>query len=291
MKHLKKGITVLMASLLIFASACNKDDNNPIDYTEFLGDCLLTKITWVDDSGNEVITVQYDDNRRVVRFDMVGEPYYGTFEYNTDGKLSKELVYENNELLLRSTFTWISNSATVMIEYKNESGEWVEVEKERFEFDADGQIIKLQGFDESNGVWEEGGYELFTWANGNITKSEEWDIGNKKRIFETRFLNKVRMHERENTLLKSTMDTKYSTTVYEYDNQNNAYASLGLFWGIITRNNEIKSVETASDGFTWTSNHVYEYNDKGFPTKITGTYSNSNGPVDSGVILLEYDCN
>ena len=86
------------------------------------------------------------------------------------------------------------------------------------------------------------------------------------------------------------MDTKSSTTVYEYDDKNNAFASLGLIWGIITKNNETKKVETSTDGRFLTGSYVYEYNDKGFPTKITDTYTN-NGPVDSGVILLEYDCN
>ena len=132
----------MMAGLLIFAYACNKDNSTPIDYTEYQGECLLTKITWVDAEGNNVETFQYDDNRRLVRFDMGGEPYYSTFEYNADGELIKAQTYESGELILRATVTWTSNSATTMVEYKNDIGEWEEVEKERFEFDADGHLIR-----------------------------------------------------------------------------------------------------------------------------------------------------
>lgn len=292
MKNLKNLFLLVMAGCLILASACNKDKNDPED--EKLA-CLLTKITWInDDSANDVTTLMYDADRRLVKITGDTQSEYMTIEYNTEGKISKIASYESDIEDWHTNLIWTSNSMTAISEYKDD-GVWVTDDyKTVIEFDADEQITKIGWFEKNEDSWVADDYELFTWSNKNITKSEHWNSDKKKSNFEKRFVNRLFRYKGNSSLQKSVTDSKSSNTTYEYDDKNNAYASLGFLRDIagLNKNNVTKEVYTrlGDNQYSRTTNYSYEYNDKGFPTKITETQTSSYGNTYTYVVLLEYDC-
>ncbi|MEN8123043.1 MAG: hypothetical protein ABFS35_22080, partial [Bacteroidota bacterium] len=112
-----------------------------------------------------------------------------------------------------------------------------------------------------------------------------------KTVSETTLFNRI-FKRSDRSLLKSVTDAISSTTIYEYDDKNNAFASLGLVVNYhgLNKNNMTKEIYTYEGGEPETFNYSYEYNDKGFPTKMTETYT-SGEITDTEVTLFEYDCN
>ncbi|MEN8121187.1 MAG: hypothetical protein ABFS35_12605, partial [Bacteroidota bacterium] len=175
MSNLKKVFTLMMAVLLIFASACNKDKTDPADEQSA---CLLTKITWVDEEdGNEIINLEYNTDGKLVKYTFEGETNYGIVEYNADGKISKTSEYDNGVEGYREMYTWTSNFLTTTYEQKDIDGNWVESSwKEVYTIDAVGQITETQEFHKQEGTWvENSSYNLFIWENGNIKTKERWN--------------------------------------------------------------------------------------------------------------------
>ena len=249
-------LKIMFIGLLIMSQfARNKDESSPEGTS-----CLLTRITKPGGETGGTIThiIEYNNQRKPVRFYEADNPFnYVSIEWDGD-QLTKVTKYLNNALSNIYTYTRNGDTLNVLIETFYKSSYF---EKIVYTLDENERPIKEQWYwKNSDGDWESGNYFLYFWENDNLVRSEQW------------FTDKI------------------YTKTYEYDNKNNAYASLGLFYGVeaFSRSNIVKEIIEYNNGGTADiTTFEYIYNEEAFPIKLTKTFSN-NTTED---ISFEYKCN
>jgi hypothetical protein len=204
-------------------------------------------------------TLEYDSKSRVNK--MASSENYLTVEYDNNNRAVKMLRYDMDGIL----------TETIMIEY-NTQGQWIKstsIDPEdasttvsTAEYDSNGNRIKVTG---DNSV------TTYEYADGNLIKSIDKYGSNTK------------------------------TTSYEYytdkDNKLNIIQELfNIGYGATPSKNLLKKEMYNSSGTGRT--YTYEFNEKGFPTKMTttttGDINNDNkvdaDDVDIDVYTQSYQC-
>jgi hypothetical protein len=294
MKNLNKLFVVLCIGLLLFATSCDKATEG--DPNGGGSAFLLTKITWqwVNEEGiteNDIATLEYDSQSRLSKIKEIYDDtttYESILTYDANGKLSQEMELDNGVETDKTTYTWTATNVTELYSSK-EGNVWVDDYKYVSELNSDGLITKEEEFYKQDNVWLSDSYYLYTWANGNNTKEEEWYLGNMKSSVIKHL--KSRHHKDLNVSgLKSANDTKQSTYTYMYDDKNNAFSSLGFWDGTeaLNKNNVTKSTRSYAGQPDEVDTYTYEYNSDNYPTKSTATYPNGDGTTDTEIALFEY---
>lgn len=245
---------VLFLVALSITSSCKKDDGPDPNITTAPA-CKVMKIT---DSDGDIVKIDYDSKDRIVK--ITDDTYYLSLEYDNDNRITKISDYDDN--LLESTRT---------LEY-NAKNQWVKMtvtepgvsgaETYTAEYDASGMRTKITLKD--NNTTES--IRSFEYANGNLMKETD------TYYFGSSSYN--------------------STTIYEYytDKENklqSLYDIIGIgFNGSTSKNLVRKETYKGSGSTTSIDEYTYEFNNKGFPTKIT-----QKSGANTDVTLLEYQCN
>jgi len=254
MKTFKNLSVLFFVGLLLFAWSCNNDEANPDGPA-----CLLTRITEPGGETGGTIShiIEYNGQRKPARFYDADNPMnYIAIEWQGDD-LKKVTKYENNALSKIYTYERNVDTISVLVENFYKSSYF---EKFVYTLDGNNHPIKEQWYWQNNdGSWEPSNYYIYTWENDNLIKSEYW------------------------------LTDKVYTKTYEYDNKNNTYQSLGLFYDVeaLSNNNIAKETIQYEGGSADVTTYEYLYNENAYPYKLTKTFSNNT----TEEISFEYDCN
>lgn len=259
---------VLVIALCTASVSCDRPDPTPAPAPVQASPCLITRYQEAGSSGY-FLAFEYDGQKRMTK--LTSDDEYLTIEYNGAGRAVKALTYDNNVL-----------ESTTVLEY-NARGQWIKStitesvggDKTELtaEYDGSGNRTKLTYNDFDGSTLDYGSTETFTYANGNLTRSEvSWSSQGS--------------------------DPSVTTYTYEYytDRENKmGYADElfvmlggdGLFFP--QSRNMIKKKTGSGNNFSGTTDYMYEYNDKGFPTKITlvDRYDNT---TETDVYNLTHQC-
>ena len=279
----------MMIVIFIALTSCEKDDNNGGDNNKAA--CLLTKATWSnsEDNRTESLTFKYDSNNRCIKVES--NDFALNIEYNSNYKVSKisSSDYE-------SAFTWTASTLTKISKYK-EGEDWIASNyKIVYNLDADGKVTKEQYYNkQEDSSWiASDRYYKYTWLGGNLVQQECWNTDDSSKKNKSLLFNKLFGITKTNTL-KSVNDKIDYTVNYEFDDKHNAFSSVGMSWdvgieieapGQVTKNN----VKKASSGDSYVI-YTYEYNDNGFPTKVSHIDGTESGGTATYTTVYEYNCN
>lgn len=279
MSCIKKIIFVAFLGLNFLMLSCNEEVENvtpdlePGEETE-IPTCVLTK--------------SYNNSY-----------YIENIYYNEDNTVEKIEYTDENEVLEDfAIYSYNERRQIEKIEYYSASDVNTVIRYSEIEYNVESKITKITNFDDVDGRYELESYDVFSYdANNMLIKVEYFGgTGELELHFtfeeydaEGNFLA-VKFYDYENGVAEFR-----SVREYTYDDKPNAYLSLGGFvYGYdafsATPNNIIKVTETdgsgnpTGDGYTRT----FDYNENGFPVKLTDEYDNS--PGNQYFVFYEYNC-
>ncbi|PSR53595.1 hypothetical protein AHMF7605_08670 [Adhaeribacter arboris] len=290
-KNLNK-LTLSFLALLFFVSACKDNNDDPSPGGGNNKDCLVTEMKLEDETisfvytsnlltqiktisinaaDNENYNLEYNANQQVTKTQVLNSDnssdLYITYEYNTDGLVSK-----TNYFYKDANGTTFENEVSITSEYTNKV----------LTRSTTLANLNYMGIDAVAPV----DYTDYTVAAGNITKTthytldENWLAGLDSNNLppQSEFMKHMEL---------------WSTTEYQYDDKKNPLKALSFINFVIedvstlSANNITTKVEKEKSGTTTnTTTIVYEYNTEGYPTKQTATETNSTPETTT----LSYDC-
>ena len=235
MKTLK---TIITSLVLIFITACSKDDDSIAQETAHKN--LLIKSIDSDDQSYK--TYVYDANNRLTGYTLVLplSSYSKTFSfsYNSFGKISEFIDVSNSETLEKYFYT---TDGSKLI--KRESG--------------DGEHV-----------------HTFTYENNQVTDNyRQTSVGTGWREVYTYDSkgNVIEQKSFSNTSNSNPIGTLSNTIKYTYSTKNSARSSIPKeFYFPFTYINNIETQQYNNESvYTYT----YEYNQDNYPTKVIGNYT------------------
>ncbi len=274
MKNFRKTIYLLLVVLTLTMVGCDKETEQEVVPR-------LTKETIVSDKGiSGQMEYEYNSSNQLVLMD---------YEYNTEdysdiftltfsyvGETLDEMIFEADGMKQRIEFTYDGNTVTSQNYSKEPGSDWLDGDyRQVWTLNNAGQIIKDEFQMFNSGVWETSDYFKMTWANGNMTMEEGFDMDGLKSI--PLFNGKTSRLILGPQNLKNATDTKYYSATYTFDEAQNANASTSTGLMLTNKNNTL-SMEISNNGIDITEKFTfqYEYNDKNYPTKVIETDSDDN---------------
>jgi len=291
----------LLLAISLSFMACEKN----ILFDPSSSDCLLQS----HNIDGETSLFEYNNDLLVFKI-TEGDTYEVSFSYDSEGKLKKTEFYEHEELIDYQTFTWTSNSMTMNdFGFNNEINLWEETDwKLLYDFNDDGQVIKITEFSKVNNQWiEAGDYYKFYWTNDNLTKVENLDnySNSKLKIKKNNPMDYLDFSinvekfahpksSKSDYSVNSTINIEYDDKISPFHSQAfvNIYNPIDLNYSL---NNPIKKEETYSNypDEIRRSSYSYTYNDKNFPKTMFLTnviISQNDTHTEEEHWTFEYDC-
>jgi hypothetical protein len=279
--------TIFLFAIIFSFLSCSKDDEPTPDGTssnyrvktrtlvygsntyvyqyEYNAYGKISKITYQDGS---YTTYSYNSSNLLIKYQNFGNSsydlYYTTYTYTSNGNLDEEMNYtrQTGSSIIqknKTTYSYLDNKVSQKVEYQwNQiTNDWVSPDTTKYEYNADGKMSKINEIGNRR-------YYLMTYdANNNITKTEQYDLKSGSTQY---YLS---------SSTTRTFDTKKAnnTSFSEFPNDFNPnyYVSGG--------NNEVDVVDkNFNESGNITSSYVYtntyQYNEAGYPTKISGEQLN-----------------
>jgi hypothetical protein len=248
--------SLLVFFVAVFITACDKDDPAPVIK------CYLTNSSYSSSGGSSSQDVyNYSSDNQlttVVSTETGASPTTTTVTYDSKGNISKiqygfghlELLYDaNNNLIQEDDFDGTALDS-----------------RRTFEYNSSNQMTKEQYYKiGANNTATKDAYATFEYAN-------------------TTSKNPVRRKELN---VDATID---EIIEYQYDDKKTPtgdFLNIGLT-DSRSENNVTKEITKDNLGTTlYTQSYVYEYNDKGYPTKSTRTQLGTDYTV---VETFQYNC-
>lgn len=282
MKKLILHPTVYLSLFLLLFPTCKKDSVEPTDYPQ----CYLIKDIYRSEGWDDYITYyEYNESGRLIHCYTDNANAY--IEYDNHDRIYEiKYLYEN--MMSKDLFIWEKGLLTITYQ-EIENGDWKNVFKYTYLLNDSDLPIKEQFHSFHNGEWVSDSYEIFTWNNGNIIKTERWRINKKSNIKRPYFERSFFGTDFYNSLL----DTVYETCNYIYDDKNNVYKSLGKFSHLkfigALKNNKIEW--TIMYGKQTTKYiQTIKYNEFGYPIELIIAKIDNGEEVPYKHRLFEYDC-
>lgn len=313
---MKKILPFFMA-LFIVASAmtsCKKDkDDDPK-----LEKCKVTRLAieyQENYEGEEYgytdnIVLNYDSQGRLTGWSEDGDGFSISLQYDNNGRLIRFDFMEDGETGEYGLVTWGTNEATITYYYDIGSGtpeisSWRTVMK----FNQSGQIIRMDELYNNGSSWELRYYVLNTWQNDNVIKQEQFErddywksspVSKNHTSLRSWYQNRRedRARREAHTLKAAPQDmVLYSTATYTYDNKKNSFAvQTGMhllvegFPAFMSKNNILTVTEQYYDESPRSYSFSYTYNDDDYPLTRSVTAVSSWGQW-SETWTFTYDCN
>ncbi|QHT67953.1 hypothetical protein GXP67_15550 [Rhodocytophaga rosea] len=253
--------------LLCLAVSCNTDD--AAEPQQPKNACLVTKMTV---AGTDVITYQYDSQKRLQKADYSGDAtednYFKEYAYNAAGRVIKETFksddggdlsyftfeYDGNNLLSKIAFYSRNAPTNAIVHQYNKV----------IDYNVSKQVVKVSTYAPDNSTTPYR-YDTYTYdANQNVSKIQEYTQHS------TGAVNDV-------------------SSEYTYDSKKNPNLGatfLGVGAETHSRNNILsEKVTYYLSGLTKNYTHTYLYNEKEFPVKETVNTGSESYQVDR-----EYSC-
>ncbi len=258
---MKKTILLMAMGLLVFVSACKKDESSSEDNTvkqkcyliEAKSESNLTKIEY---SNNLVSKISYYEEDTLSSYSIC---------QRNDGILNKILNYEDDTLKKEQRFTTENNKITTIKYYRlaASSGQMEINTTIKLFYNTDGQLIKRETSNNSGAVYAR---DEYIWENSNVVET--------KTYYDINSTGTLELNE---------------TSSFTYDDKQNNANGIGIDFTIqaLSKNNVLTITVVESQGGISNNDteFTYEYNQKGYPTKETRV---SNGY--SSTIDYTYDC-
>jgi hypothetical protein len=210
--------------------------------------------------------MQYDAENRLSSVVFVGSdgtPHVYSSRGLTDSKVNgyDASTYGNPDFY--ETYSWTSQELVINYYSLNDYNQFFLEDQYVYTLNSQGQATRRDWYQDSGYGLQPVGYRLYTWSNNNIIKWEYWFVNKKQAAVPDLAHDALNTKRR----LKSTDDSRSYTVTFEYDNNPNAEASVGLFWldPTFSRNNVTRAVYSYADGTTATSEIEYTYNYNGYP--------------------------
>ena len=165
MKLMNKPANILIITILMcILCACKKDSYELTGIIDKDVPCLLIKLTITDSDGADTLFHEYDDERRLVKYD-INKNSYSIIEYDTIGRISEITDYYSRGESHKRIYTW-GNKHLIVTEYSIEdNGELNLFFKYEYEFSGN-KIVKSQFYNYFNNNWVQNGTtSVFTWRD------------------------------------------------------------------------------------------------------------------------------
>jgi len=269
--------------VLTLTTSCTKDDENSNDNKI----PLLSKIYWNDTvNGSYEEKYVYDNNDKPIQITskMNDEIIISKFSYNSEGKIKSVVRLNESDTVSIDNYTWKSDTLSQQLLNRQYNGILREIMHIDHIFNTESKVSKIQFYVDYEDNWYNGGYEINTWNNSNLTKCENYSESFTLKS------NSIEKIQKSNKLFLTHLDYRrmndselHSTSLYEYDDKINPYASLysSLPHYNMGIHNVIKETykTTEADSIEDITTHTYEYNDKGYPTKETISHINEGATI------------
>jgi len=320
MKKTYQLMTAFTLAALVPLASCDKEEKGTDDPTTVDLACKITNVSssylyegegYSEESSSEMVFSYegdllkkvvdsysyeycYDDGvgGQICELSEGNEEYRFTYE----GELVTKLGFYEDGILYGEGL--IEYSGNIISKLVAEDGS--DIDEYRFVY-SNGKVSKIENWDNYSGTAGEFvlyAYTSFTWSGDNIVKEEGFDVfeeGGRKLPKTNRFFN-----ARMSRILKLNpnsrlAETKSYSSTYTYDSKQNplmgsAFMFIDLDASTMGKNNPltVSEIEYYDGGtYTYNSTYSYEYNDKGFPTKVT----NVDEDGDDQITFIEYNCN
>ena len=304
----KNMIVAIVAMMALTIAGCTEKEDTPQDQSPR---CKITSLEETYTSGengqtytfHDSMTFQYDTNNRLIRFNEEDNDYQ-QFTYNSSGQLIKIEYFDEGVLEDYGDYTYSGNTVTLLYTYQDDEQGWVADDKEVYELNSSNQIVKIEYFNNDEGVWIKRGTIENTWQNGNVVvqsvyRSEQWK--GEEKSFSKR-LKQQRKHRTSATEIQNINFVKgdfikVRTTTYTYDNKNNPFSSQVAFHFLDedvmfnSKNNVITETDIRhqDNNETITYTYSYSYNEYDFPSSMDFSYSDE-GYSSTTVRNFRYQC-
>jgi hypothetical protein len=268
MKRISIYLNVLPLVAFLTFSGCNREK----DVAPNTPACKPVKQTIHSVDGTEPdthIAVEYNAQEKLSRVSVQTEGLTGQYSlleygptghlvkltaYYSDGQVSNYQVYEYNQAGRLVKVTYHDADGTVSNTFT-------------LEYDSNGNRVKTVSQSNASGT-EQASSTTYEYAGGNVVRST--DTGG----------------------LFGGMVTEYE---YYLDRENKLSTYEEIVYGEVSSRNLLKkrtrTFPKSIEGFMYTSEFTYEYNDKGFPTKVISTSKNNQMPgIHTTEALYEYQC-
>lgn len=265
MKDITKLFTLLLV-IAVFVSSCSKDPY--IDTFKSENDFIKSITT----NGKTSAKFIYNDSGKITE----SQSNYSCdkYIYDDNGRLIKQEVAVDPEIFSSSMPT---KSVLMTSQNSTFTGRYI------FEYDSEGKLVNKKSYFKRNGEFEYTSMTSLEYKGDKIVKSSlhnaqntitqcyTYEYDSKGNVANEKYYSFLFIQGREPKLI--------SEASFKYDNKNNPfriYKGLGMP-GIYTNTNNPIETNTVLyedvpgiDKFS-TSKTTYEYNDKGFPTRVNGT--------------------
>lgn len=256
-----RKITYLLVLLLLTGQvfiSCEKDEDSEPKKKSL----IPIKITEYEDGFIDYVTyLEYNTDNLLTKVDY-GDGYYNTLEYDSDGRLIKSNIYEDNILYCYDSYEYNESNQIIKIQsyYKDGATEsFIARSYYVHEYDINGNVIKKTEYGTNDAIVL---YFTFSYdSNGNmINKKYYWPDYQTGEI---------------------STDT-YEEWIYTYDDKNNIYKSVNMpfLWQSFI-NNALTETLSESSGESYTQIYTYTYNEENYPIE----YSEAD---DSERYVIEY---
>lgn len=287
--------TILLFAIIFSLFSCSKDEeptptnanyrvktktekvgaNTYVTQYEYNANGKFSKVSYVNGSST---TYSYNSANLLIKTETTGDPNYNllytTFTYNASNNLEEQIYYTraNNSAIInkyRTTFTYAGINLTQAQQYQwnNLTNNWVpNPSVTNYEYNANGKLSKIDELGNSR-------YFLMTYdAAGNMTKTDQYDLkpGSTTQYYLRRTTTRTFDTKKANNTSFSEIPNYFNPNYYtsggnnEIDVVNKYYTEAGV-------------VENS-----YAHTNTYQYNDAGYPTKISG------GIVDTDFVLEKY---
>lgn len=299
MNFLKKSLLAATLPAMLWMTGCDSDsDVEKAGNIIPIPGCKVTNTTTVSERSTSSAVFTYNSNGY-----PSSQTYTATYIYSGGQQTESwkdEYVYEGNKIVEivekdldgseygSIDIEWSDDKIVKLSTDYNEDGVTY-TEELRYEY-AGNLISKISFWGGEAGTeFEQYGYEELTWANGNITRAEYFDLDEASgaRVVSKRLKTKSLGRGRINEVAQNSFVT------FEYDDKGNPLQFFGFVYAdpaLMSANNVTKEVDTEvfnGNETVYTKTAEFTYNEEGFPTNEVFSWNGG----EQETITNEYDCN
>ncbi len=315
----KLNFYVFLLVLPLVFNACSEDDDNgdngggltPDNAPVLVSELVMTE---TDEWGSysQTIGFVYNDNKLITRINQAyTEEYDGTtysgseyvmYTYDSQNRPISSAGYDSEDDAQwdKEEFVYSGNKMEY-IDYDYDGAAWVYSYKDVFEYDDNGQVVKITYFEYIDGQWmEDDGYLAYDWSSGNVAKLTSYNYVSARKMAD---LNEHRQLKhlvaRQNGLKSASGYEKDSEVIMSYNSSINPFAYISLkpimypFDGGFFSASKNLMTNYAGTEYDVEGNgamagtYSYVMNSQGFPSKIIVNESESY--YEDGELMTDSD--
>jgi hypothetical protein len=285
---MKKSTFTVIAILIITLISCSsniKKDNTPVFRKSFTG--IVTAYPHIEFNTNYT----YDNENKIIKVEDENTETTLKISYK-DNAISKVDYYFENSITYYKKVKNFNDSIYITKYTPTANGDIINY-REVYYYNSSNQITKVMRYkkDSLDNWYQSGSMYEYEWKDGNLAKTKCYM---PIESFESDTFN-LEQNERPSLLVdKKEPETfthrEYSLffeTTYKFDNKNNPYKGISVEKfilpneNIISKNNPVEVLKKYSCGDYLKFIRKYEYNEQGYPVKVTVNVSSDMESIEN----------